>query len=100
MLVQALAEYADSRLSEQLGDPSFEEKPVQYLVEISASGSFLGIVERVQQVQRGKKTFAQPLALTIPKSPVNRNTGLHPLLACDDIKYVLGCGAWTEDKQR
>jgi CRISPR-associated protein Csd1 len=36
--------------------------------------------------------------MSVPRSPVNRNSGEHPLLATDDIAYVLGPGAWTPDK--
>jgi CRISPR-associated protein Csd1 len=99
MLVQALAEYADTRLQEQLEDLAFEDKPVPYLIEIGQDGAFLGIVERADEVQRGKKKVRQVQTLLVPKSPVNRNTGLHPLLGCDDIKYVVGKGAWTGPDQ-
>src|SRR6185312_14925511 len=40
---------------------------------------------------------AQPLF--VPRSPVNRNTGLYPLLGADDIKYVLGVGPWTKKEE-
>jgi CRISPR-associated protein Csd1 len=90
MLIQALAEYADTRLQDQLNDLAFETKPVPYFLEIGRDGTFLNLVERTEQVQRGKKTVKQTQTLLIPKSPVNRNTGEHPLLACDDMKYVLG----------
>jgi CRISPR-associated protein Csd1 len=89
MLVQALAEYADTRLQGQLNDLAFETKPVHYLLEIASDGRFLGLVERTEEVQRGKKTIKQIQTLSIAKSPVNRNSGLHPLLACDEAKYVL-----------
>lgn len=90
MLIQALAEYADTRLQGQLNDLAFETKPVPYFLEIGRDGTFLNMIERTEQVQRGKKTIKQTQSLLIPKSPVNRNTGEHPLLACDDMKYVLG----------
>ncbi|MGA9624826.1 MAG: type I-C CRISPR-associated protein Cas8c/Csd1 [Bryobacteraceae bacterium] len=90
MLIQALAEYADTRLQDQLNDLAFETKPVPYFLEIGRDGTFLNLVERTEQVQRGKKTVKQPQTLLAPKSPVLRNTGEHPLLACDDMKYVLG----------
>lgn len=90
MLIQALAEYADTRLRDQLDDLAFETKPVHYLLEIGSDGRFLGLVERTEEVQRGKKTTKQTQTLSIPKSPVNRNSGEHPLLACDEAKYVLG----------
>ena len=90
MLIQALAEYADTRLQEQLNDLAFETKPVPYFLEIGGDGTFLNIIERTEQVRRGKKTVKQTQTLLIPKSPVNRNSGEHPLLGCDDMKYVLG----------
>ena len=99
MLIQALAEYADTRLQEQLEDLAFEEKPVQFFLELGSDGTFLGIIERTEEVQRGKKKVKQIQTLLVPKTPVNRNTGLHPLLTCDDIKYVVGKGEWTEPKQ-
>lgn len=104
MLVQALAEYAHTYLRDQLADPAFEEKPVPYAIEIDEAGRFLGIRERVREVTRGEgkkaKTFKQAEPLLVPKSPVNRNTGVHPLLACDALDYVLGpyLEVWTEAK--
>ena len=100
MFVQALAEYADTYLSEDLADLAFEEKPVRFLVELAEDGRFLEIVERTEQVQQGKKRVERVQSLMVPRSPVARNSGLHPLLACDDIKYVLGVGQWTEVVQR
>jgi CRISPR-associated protein Csd1 len=96
MLIQALAEYADTRLQEQLDDLSFETKPVPYFLEIGRDGSFLGLIPRTEEVQRGKKIIKQTQALRVPKSPVNRNSGEHPLLACDEFRYVLG----NEEKHR
>ena len=90
MLIQALAEYADTRLQGQLNDLAFETKPVPYLLEIASDGRFLGLVERTEEVQRGKKTIKQTQTLLVPKTPVNRNSGEHPLIACDEAKYVLG----------
>ncbi len=101
MLVQALASYADTYLSSQLGDPAFEEKPVQYLVEISKDGEFLGIRERTIEIPSSgkKKPQIRAMPLLAPKSPVNRNGAVFPLLACDAIQYVLGpkIGVWTKD---
>jgi CRISPR-associated protein Csd1 len=99
MLVQALAEYADTRLRNQLDDPAFERKRVPLLLEISSGGRFLGFIPHEETVTRGKKTAAQPRELVAPKSPVNRNSGAHPLLACDDAKYLFGPGPWTKDNQ-
>jgi len=95
VFVQALAAYTDEYLSEDLKADAWEEKPVPFLIGIGPEGSFLGITERFRDETRGKKTFAVPNQLQVPRSPVNRNSGLHPLLAADDIKYVLGAGAWT-----
>lgn len=98
MLIQALAEYADTRLQDQLNDLAFETKPVPYLLEIAGDGRFLNFIPRTEEVQRGKKKVKQTQTLLIPKSPVNRNTGIHPLLACDDMKYVLGNQEKDRDK--
>jgi CRISPR-associated protein Csd1 len=84
-------------LADRLSDPSFERKPVRFALEIGAGGRFLGIRERVVEVARGKKTALQVLELAVPKSPVNRNTGVHPLLGCDAIQYVVGSGPWTKE---
>lgn len=99
MLVQALAAYFDSRLAEEMAEAAWEEKGVPYLIELGAHGQFLGVVPRFDEVKRGNQTVALPQPLPVPKSPVNRNSGLHPLLACDDIKYVLGPGVWTADRE-
>jgi len=98
MLVQALAEYADHYLSAQLNDAAWEEKPVPWALEISRHGSFLTAVPRMTSVARGKKQVEVPMPMSVPRSPVNRNSGEHPLLGADDIAYVLGPGPWTPDK--
>jgi CRISPR-associated protein Csd1 len=98
MFIQALAQYADENLHDALNDVAWEEKPVRYLIELSSDGRSLGVVERMTPVVRGKKTISLPQSLTVPRSPVNRNSGHHPLLAADDISYVLGVGAWTAVK--
>jgi len=99
MLIQALAEYADTRLGSDLEEPAFESKPVRFFLEVAADGRFLGFIERTDSIERGKKTVTVVQQLSIPKSPVSRNSGLHPLLACDDMKYVLGPGPWTRPEE-
>jgi len=98
MLIQVLAEYADRYLADQLNDAAWESKPVQWQLNITRDGRFSNVTERTQSEPRGKKSVTVPLQLTIPRSPVNRNSGEHPLLAADDIAYVLGAGAWTGAK--
>ncbi|MEE8583326.1 MAG: type I-C CRISPR-associated protein Cas8c/Csd1 [Acidobacteriota bacterium] len=104
MLVQALAGYADHYLKEQLDDLAFEEKPLRYWVEIGDGGRYLGLSERTSQIEVGrpgkKKAATQVESFLVPKSPVNRNSGIHPLLGCDALQYVLGpeAGAWTQPK--
>jgi CRISPR-associated protein Csd1 len=99
VLVQALAEYADRNLAGELSDEAWEEKPVPYLIALDATGAFLNIVPNFISAERGKKTVSVPAVLVIPRSPVPRNSGLYPLLAADDIKYVLGAGPWTAKGQ-
>ena len=95
MFVQALAEYADTYLSDELSNEAWEEKPVPFFVTFDAAGTFLSIVPHNEQAVRGKKTVSIPAPLPVPRSPVLRNAGLHPRLAVDDIRYVLGAGPWT-----
>lgn len=99
MLIQALAAYADTRLGDQLEDPAFESKPVRFFLEVAEDGRFLGFIERTESIQRGKKSVTIVQHLNIPKSPVSRVSGLHPLLGCDDMKYVLGPGEWTKSEE-
>lgn len=99
MLVQALVDFAQTRLRDQLGDPAFESKPVPFALSLSAAGKFLGWIPFEESVQKGKKTVKITPAQTVPKSPVNRNSGSHPLLAFDDAKYVFGVGEWTKPGQ-
>jgi CRISPR-associated protein Csd1 len=98
MLVQALADYADTHLSAELNDAAWEMKPVPWILEISRQGTFLHATPRMATETRGKKQVQVPLPMNVPRSPVNRNSGEHPLLGTDDIAYVLGVGAWTSDK--
>jgi CRISPR-associated protein Csd1 len=99
MLVQALAEYADHYLSAQLNDVAWEDKPVPWSLEVSVQGSFLKVVPRLTSVARGRRQVQVPMRMSVPRSPVSRVSGEHPLLGTDDIAYVLGTGSWTPDKQ-
>lgn len=100
MLVQALAEYADNYLAEELNDAAWEMKPVPWLLEISRQGTFLAAIPRMTTETRGKKQVQVEMELRVPHSPVNRNNGDHPLLAVDGIAYVLGVGPWTCEKDK
>ncbi len=102
MLVQALAKYADTYLAGQLAELALEEKPVPFMVEINEAGEFIVVRERTHEVTQasGKKVrLAQ--TLLVPRSPVNRVSGVHPLLGCDAIQYVVGPfpGVWTQDSE-
>ncbi len=92
MLVQALAAYADANLHLEMGDPAFERKPVPLMLEISGEGRFLRWIPREESVMLGKKAVKRTPPHEVPRSPVNRNSGEHPLLGFDDAKYVLGPG--------
>lgn len=98
MFVQALAEYADRYLADQLRDAAWDWKPVPWLIEISLQGKFLGVTSRTKEVRRGKTIVSVPMNLQVPRPAVKRTHGEHPLLAADNIAYVLGCGAWTSDE--
>jgi CRISPR-associated protein Csd1 len=96
VLVQSLAGFADEYLAEALGDSAFESKPVPWMIEISPQGNFLDLTKREHQELRGKKSVKVANEMRVPRSPVNRNSGHHPLIAVDDIGYVLGPGPWTQ----
>jgi CRISPR-associated protein Csd1 len=98
MLVQALAEYADHYLADELNDAAWEMKPVPWLLEISKQGTFLNAIPRMTTKTLGKKQVQVPISMSVPRSPVARVSGEHPLLGTDDIAYVLGVGPWTPDK--
>jgi CRISPR-associated protein Csd1 len=98
LLVQALAEYADNYLAEELNDAAWEMKPVPWLLEISRQGTFLNATPRMTTETRGKKQVQVSMQMSVPRSPANRNSSEYPLLGIDDIAYVLGVGAWTPDK--
>jgi CRISPR-associated protein Csd1 len=83
-----------------MDDPAFERKPVPLLLEIARDGRFLNFIPHEETVVRGKKTVTRPREAPVPKSPVNRNSGAHPLLAFDDAKYLFGPGPWTKDNQK
>src|ERR1035437_3141650 len=100
MLIQALAEYADNYLADELNDAAWEKKPVSWLLEISRQGTFLGATPRTMTKTLGKKQVQVEMQMLVPHSPVNRNNGDHPLLAADGIAYVLGVGPWTSEKDR
>jgi len=97
MLVQALAEYADHYLADELNDAAWEMKPVPWLIEISRQGTFLNSTPRMKTETRGKKQVQIPVQMSVPRSPVARVSGHHPLLGTDFIAYVLGIGPWTRD---
>lgn len=104
MFVQALAEYADNHLQRELDDVAFEERAVPYFLQVGEDGSFLGVTPRFDRMpaKKGKAESSgrqRPQTYRVPRSPVNRNSGLHPLLGADDIKYVLGVGAWTSPQE-
>lgn len=98
MLLQALAEYADQCLSSELNDAAWEGKPVPWRIEISQQGTFLEAIPHMTLVMRGGKQQLVPMSMRVPRSPMNRNKGEHPLLGTDDIAYVLGAGPWTPDQ--
>jgi CRISPR-associated protein Csd1 len=94
MLVQALADYADTYLAEELAQAAFEVKPVRYLMVLNEDGSFVSVIPQLRTETKtfGKKekTVEMVETLRVPRSPVNRNSGVHPLLGCDALHYVLG----------
>jgi CRISPR-associated protein Csd1 len=105
MLVQALAAYADEYLQMDIQDPAFETKAVRFWLEIDEQGRFLGLVERVQDVEvKGKdgkpKTEQRVETMRAPRCPVNRKGVGYGLPACDFASYALGPGAWSKESDK
>jgi CRISPR-associated protein Csd1 len=99
MLIQALANYADTYLADALEDPAFEEKPVGWVIAIHPDGTFAQLLPRVREVSVGKKVRSEPLPLPVPKSPVSRNSGVYALPGCDAVSYVVGpADGWLKEK--
>jgi CRISPR-associated protein Csd1 len=99
VFLQALIEFAHSRLAPKLQEAAWEQRPVPYLIDLGADGTFKGIVQRVKQVFRGERARNIPEALNVPRSPIDRRSGVQPLLGVDDIRYVLGIGEWTRKNE-
>ena len=105
MFVQALADYADRNLQMQMNDLAFEDRAVPYFLEIGQDGRFLAVRPRFDVTELPAKKGGKPKLirrarqLQAPRS-MPRNAGLYPTLGTDDIKYVLGEGAWTETNER
>jgi CRISPR-associated protein Csd1 len=95
VLLQALGEFANSQLEHQLDDVAFTAKRVSYLIEISRGGSFLGVTDCHQPARLVRPAPRLGTLMLVPRSPLHRTGGLCPLLACDNIHYVLEAG----DKQ-
>ena len=91
MLLQALAQYADSRLKHEQKDPAFVRKRIGYVLNIGNDGEFLGI-EEFLPVTRPGLTNRRTNILRVPRLPHPRTSGAHPFLGCDNAGYVLGFG--------
>jgi len=96
VFLQALIEYANLHLSHQAEEDAWEERRVHYLLEISPTGEFLGLLAHVSRSMTGNQDLFVPKNLMMPRSPVLRTRGINPLLAADNTRYVLGAGAWTK----
>ena len=104
MFVQALAAYADKNLQKELNDVAFEQRAVPYFLQIGADGRFLGVTPRFKEIVYEGQSKKKPKSGSVgqerrvPRSPIDRNNGEHPLLGADDIGYVLGLGEWKAEK--
>jgi len=87
VIISRLCEYAQRE--NLVSDPAFEERPVRFLITLADDGRFLGTREtQGREVQRGKKTFAQPKLVLVPKVG-NRTDGRTACLLADTIPRVL-----------
>lgn len=83
MLLKRLKEYADTRM--ELPPQLYSETAVRYIIELDATGRFLGITDTSDpsnpRTKRGRR-YLMP--------QVTRTSGIKPLLITDKPDYVLG----------
>jgi CRISPR-associated protein Csd1 len=76
-------------------DPAWDSNRVPWSIAISPEGKFRDIMPNFVSESIGNVQKTVAMETDFPRSPVNRNSGEHPLLGSDGIEYVLGAGAWT-----
>lgn len=92
MFLQELAKDAERILGGELPPPMYDRKPVRWIVELDAEGSYLGMVP---QTGEGKGKDKGKVML-VPY--VKRTSGVRPILFSDTPAYTFGWG--DEDSRR
>lgn len=91
MLLASLVRFAERKNLSV--DPAFEQKAVDFLVQIDEQGKFIGLIDRREA--KGKKLMGAVMEIPrLPKRAVNVSAGL----LVDNAKYVLGVGDPKKDK--
>jgi CRISPR-associated protein Csd1 len=96
MLVQELVNFTSTYIPEALENIHLEEKPVHLIIVIDEQGQVINVEQNLSEDQ-GKKSKSYR-SMLVPRSPVPRNSGVHPMLAFDSLHYVVGSNApvWGE----
>lgn len=93
MLLLSLVRFAEMR--RLAVDPAFEQKAVDFVIQLDQSGRCLGFIDRREQ--RGSRLLGAATEIPrIPKRSVNISAGL----LVDNVKYVLGIGDKKDKPER
>ena len=97
MILQALYELAE--VEKLVDDPDYEWKPVSFLVQLDATGKFLGFIDThdTPPKEGNKKPKPVPKKFLVPRQPGRSGTKAPPSFLVDNAKYVFGLS--TSDKQ-
>lgn len=95
MLVQELVNFTHTYIPGQLATMHMEEKRIEFIITIAEDGSTVSVDENLDTSETKRKVY---LTALVPRSPVPRNSGIHPMLAYDGLHYVAGpdTGNWTD----
>lgn len=93
MILQALADYYDARLSQgAIAPPGWDEDfGVSFRLELDSSGALIDVIDCRSLKQTGKKQTLIPARMTVP-AHVKRSSGIAANFLCDKAEYILGTG--------
>lgn len=90
MILQALVQYYEVlKEKSELTAPGWCTAKVSFVLELSAEGQLLRIIDIRQQEKRGKKTVEVPMNLRVPEMAA-RSSNIASNFLCDNSSYLLG----------
>ncbi|MBX3069300.1 MAG: type I-C CRISPR-associated protein Cas8c/Csd1 [Thermomicrobiales bacterium] len=93
MFLQQLVDYADRELS--LPPPMYQWQPIRYVIELDATGQYLGFSDSRDP---GDKSTDRGVPRLAPH--VKRSSGIRPKLLADTGEYALGAAAEESKPER